>query len=209
MASADFGRHVFINCPFDPDYAPLLQAILFSVVYLGFLPRIASENSDSAQVRLQKISWLIENSKYSIHDLSRSQAHEAGEYYRLNMPFELGMDYGCREFGNANQKGKRLLILEEKQRAYQAALSDLAGCDAKYHNAEFEEAIRQVRNWLVANAGAARVGATRIVGAYADFQEWYYEKQLAAGFSEEDIQDYPTSELLAAMTEWVALGKPV
>lgn len=143
------------------------------------------------------------------HDLSRSQAHEAGEYYRLNMPFELGMDYGCREFGNANQKGKRLLILEEKQRAYQAALSDLAGCDAKYHNAEFEEAIRQVRNWLVANAGAARVGATRIVGAYADFQEWYYEKQLAAGFSEEDIQDYPTSELLAAMTEWVALGKPV
>lgn len=66
MASADFGRHVFINCPFDPDYAPLLQAILFSVVYLGFLPRIASENSDSAQVRLQKISWLIENSKYSI-----------------------------------------------------------------------------------------------------------------------------------------------
>lgn len=119
------------------------------------------------------------------------------------------MDYGCREFGNANQKGKRLLILEEKQRAYQAALSDLAGCDAKYHNAEFEEAIRQVRNWLVANAGAARVGATRIVGAYADFQEWYYEKQLAAGFSEEDIQDYPTSELLAAMTEWVALGKPV
>ena len=47
------------------------------------------------------------------------------------------------------------------------------------------------------------------VGAYTDFQEWYYEKQLAAGFSEDDIQDYPTSELLAAMTEWTTLGKPL
>ena len=41
------------------------------------------------------------------------------------------------------------------------------------------------------------------------FQEWYYERQLAAGFSEEDIQDYPTKELLSAMQDWVAEGKPL
>jgi hypothetical protein len=41
------------------------------------------------------------------------------------------------------------------------------------------------------------------------FQEWHYEKQLAAGFSEADIQDYPTNELLDAMSEWVSIGRPV
>ncbi len=209
MVSANFGRHVFINCPFDTEYSPILQAIFFCVIYLGFLPRIATESNDSGQMRLAKITSLIQDSKYSIHDLSRSQAQQAGEFYRLNMPFELGIDYGCREFGNPSQQGKRVLILEEKQRAYQAALSDLSGCDIQYHDANYEKAMRKVRNWLVSDAGADAVGTAKIVGAYTAFQEWYYEKQLAAGFSEEDIQDYPTNELLAAMNEWIALGQPL
>jgi hypothetical protein len=45
---ADFELNVFINCPFDEQYYPLLRPLLFTVVYLGFNPRIASERSDSA-----------------------------------------------------------------------------------------------------------------------------------------------------------------
>lgn len=209
MAGGSFGTSVFINCPFDKDYEPILQAILFCVVYLGFEPRIATESNDSGSVRLNKICEIIENSKYSIHDLSRCQAKKKGEHFRLNMPFELGVDYGCRRYFGQEREGKRLLILEEKMYRYQAAISDLSGCDIQAHAGDFQNAVRKVRNWLVSEAQINAVGAARILGAYADFQEWYYESQLVAGFSEEDIQDYPTSELLVAMNSWVVQGKPL
>ena len=125
------------------------------------------------------------------------------------MPFELGIDYGCREYFGKGRNAKRILILEEQKYRYQAALSDLAGCDIQTHSGDFQTAVRKVRNWLVSEAGAAKTGAKRILGSYYDFQQWHYENQLAAGFSEQDIQDYPTSELLEAMTDWMAEGKPI
>ncbi len=209
MPEPPFDRSVFINCPFDEDYEPILQAILFCVVYLGFAPRIARERADSAEVRVEKIVELIEASKFSIHDLSRSQAAAAGEFYRLNMPFEFGIDWACRRWRGGERADKRLLVLEEKPYRYQAALSDIAGCDIQYHKADFQVAVRKVRNWLVSEAAVAADPAARIVARYADFQGWYYEKQLAAGFSEDDIKDYPTNELLAAMVEWMEAGQPI
>jgi len=207
-----FERCVFINCPFDEKYEPILQAILFCVIYLGFKPRIATESNNSSDNRLSKIQNLIENSKYSIHDLSRCVSSKKGEYFRLNMPFELGVDYGCREYFGNDRKGKKFLILEEKNYQTKKALSDLAGCDMQAHDGDYQKAIRKVRNWLVseANLPTTTDGAAKIIGAYtADFQEWHYEQMLSRGFSEDDIQDYPTSELLTAMEEWMGLGKPV
>jgi hypothetical protein len=203
-----FERSVFVNCPFDDDYEPILQAILFCIIYLGFAPRISRERNDSGEVRLQKIRSLIEGSLYSIHDLSRSQARKKGEHFRLNMPFELGIDYACREY-LPGREAKRLLVLDEKPYRYQAALSDIAGCDIEYHGGDYQKGVRKVRNWLVSEAGVEADGAARVLARYADFQGWYYDKQLAAGFSDEDIKDYPTNELLRAMQDWVDAGKPV
>jgi hypothetical protein len=203
-----FERSVFINCPFDEAYEPILQAILFCVVFLGFYPRIARERNDSAEVRVEKITSLIEASKYSIHDLSRAQAAKKGEFYRLNMPFEYGIDWACRRWFGSGRNAKRLLVLEERPYRYQAALSDISGSDIQYHKNDFQIAVRKVRNWLVSEAGIEASGAARVLAHYADFQGWYYEKQLAAGFSEQDIKDYDTSELLKAMLEWMALGQP-
>ena len=208
-APEGFNRSVFINCPFDPKFEPILQAILFCIIYLGLKPRISSERHNSAENRLEKIVELIESAKYSIHDLSRCQATKRGEAFRLNMPFELGIDYACRRYVDDERSQKKILILEERAHRYQAALSDIAGCDIRFHGANFEKAVRQVRNWLVSEAGAPRDGASKILGKYVDFQEWHYEQQLGAGFSEEDIQDYETSELLMSMTEWMAAGQPV
>lgn len=207
MAESSFDECVFINCPFDKDFEPILQAILFCIVFAGLTPRLATESSDSGAVRLEKIRKLIESSRYSIHDLSRCEAKRKGERYRLNMPFELGLDYGCRQY-MPGRAGKKILILEEEPYRYQAAISDLAGSDIQAHGGDPEKALRKVRNWLVDEAGAVLAGSQRILGAYIAFQEWYYEKQLAAGFSEDDIQDYPTSELLVAMKLWVAEGRP-
>ncbi|WP_375404231.1 hypothetical protein [uncultured Sphingomonas sp.] len=209
MAEPPFERSVFINCPFDEDYEPILQAILFCVVFLGFHPRIARERNDSAEVRIEKIAALIEASKFSIHDLSRAQAAKKGEYYRLNMPFEYGADWACRRWFGLGRDAKRFLVLEEKPYRYQAALSDVSGSDIQYHGAKFEVAVRKVRNWLVSEAGTTAPGAARVLARYVDFQGWYYERQLAAGFSEDDIKDYDTSELLGAMLEWMEAGQPI
>jgi hypothetical protein len=203
-----FEKSVFINCPFDKDYEPILQAILFCHVYIGLKPRLATENNDSLTVRLDRIRVLIENTKYSIHDSSRCQATEKGEAYRLNMPFELGIDYGCRLYFGHGRESKKILVLEGERYRSRAAISDLSGCDIQAHAGNFETAVRKVRNWLVGEAGATTEGASRILRAYVDFQGWYYEQQLEAGFSDEDIQDYPTKELLNAMQDWVAKEKP-
>jgi hypothetical protein len=203
LPQARFERCVYINCPFDKDYQAILQAILFCISYLGFQPRIATERQDAGEIRLRKINKLIKGAKYSIHDLSRCQAEKADELYRLNMPFELGMDYGCRRY-SPRHHGKRILILAEERFRHQKAISDLAGCDVEVHEGDYQKAVRKVRNWLVSEAGIEAQGAKRICDAYTDFQEWYYEKQLAAGFSDEDIQDYPTSELMVAMRRWIS-----
>jgi hypothetical protein len=114
------------------------------------------------------------------------------------------MDYGCRQYYDRGRNQKKILILEEKPYRYQAAISDLSGCDIQTHAGNYQQAVRKVRNWLVSEAGARRgEGASRILGKYVDFQEWNYERQLAAGFSDEDIQDYPTNEPFDAMIEWV------
>ena len=99
-SKAAFDSSVFINCPFDEDYHPLLRPLLFTILYLGFTPRIALERSDSGENRIDKISELIASSKYSIHDLSRLKARRAKEFYRMNMPFELGIDYGARRLAH-------------------------------------------------------------------------------------------------------------
>ena len=202
--TAPFDRSVFINCPFDDDFAPILQAMAFCVVYLGFHPRLAGENSDNSTARLDRIVGLIEGSKYGIHDLTRCKAEAAGEYARMNMPFELGVDFACRRFSQAPRSEKSILVLEHAQRDYMRALSDISGWDIRFHGGDFQKAVRHVRSWLIAQADAPQVGSALIEGAYVDFQQWYWEKQLAAGSSEADIREYPTGELVRAMLEWKA-----
>lgn len=111
-----FGRSVFVNCPFDTDYLPLLRPLLFTIIYLRYTPRIASERSDSGESRIGKICSLIRECRYSIHDLSRLRAGEIGEISRMNMPFELGIEHGCRTFGSAPLRQKQCLVLEGSTR---------------------------------------------------------------------------------------------
>lgn len=203
-----FDRTVFINCPFDEDYRPILEAIVFCLVNCELTPRLASERLDSGEVRLEKIVELIRGSRYSIHDLSRIQARRAGELARLNMPFELGIDYGCARAGSVKLAKKRLLVIAEEPYKYQAALSDIAGWDIRSHNADYERAIREVRSWL-ASCELTSNSSSMILGDYIGFQEWDYERLLASGWKDSDIQERRTPELLRAMREWIEAGRPV
>lgn len=55
--------NVFVNCPFDDEYFPLLRPLRFTIVFAGYHPRIATERSDSGENRLDKICGLIRESR--------------------------------------------------------------------------------------------------------------------------------------------------
>lgn len=200
----DFARSVFVNVPYDSQFKPLLRPLLFSLVYAGMMPRLALERRDSGELRLNKIVELIRNSKFAVHDLSRMQAREAGELFRLNMPFELGLDIGCRLFSNGERQEKRCLILDTERFRYQAAISDLAGTDLGAHADDPEEIVYVVRDWLCSDAGCELPGASRIWGAFLDFMAWDFKRLTANGYSKRDIERLPTIELLSHMGQWVA-----
>ena len=199
-----FEENVFVNCPFDQQYLPLLRPLLFTVIYLGLKPRIALEAMDSGQARLDKIVGLIRDSKFSIHDLSRSEAARAGELYRLNMPFELGIDFGCRLFGRGRHREKKALVLESEPYRYRASISDLSGADLESHGNEPYRVIGIVRNWLKNVCLKDAVGAARISSAFSDFMAQNYDALTAKGFSPSDVEALSISELVECMERWVA-----
>jgi len=209
MIAPPFERSVFVNCPFDDDFAPLLQAIAFCITDLGFFPRLAPENADNAANRLDRIIELIRGSKYGIHDLSRCKSAAAGEYARLNMPFELGLDHGGARFGDGQMSGKSILILEKTRYDYQKGLSDISGWDIHAHEGDYIKVVRIVSSWLIRQAGADPVGPAKIQGNYLTFQEWYWERETVRGASEDDIRAYPTIQVVSAMREWAEAGKPI
>lgn len=53
-AAENYNRSVFINCPFDETYAPLMRAIVFAVVNCGFFPRCALESADASEIRIHE-----------------------------------------------------------------------------------------------------------------------------------------------------------
>jgi hypothetical protein len=178
------------------------------VTYLGFIPRLAPQNGDNAANRLGRIEDIIRSSRFGIHDLSRNRSKSKGEFARMNMPFELGIDYGCKMFGKAPLASKCILVLEERRYDYQKCLSDIAGWDIEAHGGDYQSAIRKVRGWLVRQAGAPPRGATLIESRYAVFQQWYWARELAAGASEDDVRQYPTVDVVDAMQQWMELGQP-
>lgn len=173
--SVDFSKNVFVNCPFDPRYVVLLRPLLFTLVYLGYVPRIASESLDSGRPRIDKIVQLINESKFSIHDLSRLQSSEKDEFYRLNMPFELGIDFGCRLFAEGEASSKRFLILEKERFRYQRALSDLSGSDISNHNDKPEDIVRAVRNWFHGMSPHKPPSGTVIWENFNEFMADFYQ----------------------------------
>ncbi len=55
-----FEKNIFINCPFDNNYKPILKALVFGITYLGYIPKL-SETIDSAETRIAGIQNLIGN----------------------------------------------------------------------------------------------------------------------------------------------------
>lgn len=198
-----FARNVFINCPFDEEFLPLLRPLLFCVLYMRMEPRLALERLDSSEARIEKIIELIEDSRFGIHDLSRLQADHAGQLFRLNMPLELGLDIGCRRFRGGKWTTKKCLILEEQPYRYQAAISDLSNSDIAHHNGKPVKMVEVVRNWLNGAANLDAPGPSEIWARFTEFMADNFEVLKKRGFSEDDIKRLPINELVEGMKNWI------
>ena len=160
---------VFINCPFDEDYAPLFRALIFTIFACGFRARSARELDDAGQTRIDKLYSLIKECRYGIHDISRTELDPVNHLPRFNMPLELGMFLGAKRYGAKDQKLKRLLVLDIEQFRYQMFISDLAGIDIHQHAGDPLNALRETRNWLANVSRRQLPSANRVSGIYANF----------------------------------------
>jgi hypothetical protein len=104
---------------------------------------------DGGETRIDKLYRIVEESRYGIHDLSRTELDPINNLPRFNMPLELGLFLGAKRFGGDDQRVKRCLILDVEQYRYQRFISDLAGMDITAHGGDSRRIVRVVRDWLV------------------------------------------------------------
>lgn len=203
MIDRPYDRNVFVNCPFDRAYRPMLRAIMFALRDCGFTVRSALEVQDSSDLRFQKIVRVIRGSQYAIHDISRIQLDRVTRLPRFNMPLELGLFLGAKEFGDAEQQSKSSLVLDRTRYRYQKFCSDIAGQDIEAHSNRPAKAIELVRNWLTGPAAkhgnripSGSVIASRYLQFLTDLPQWCERQKLVIS-----KLTYGDDELL--ITDWL------
>lgn len=138
-----YSKYIFINCPFDEEYNPIFEIMVFTIHGCGFLPRCAKEEGE--EIQLTKIEKIISECKYGVHDISRTK-RMSFKLPRFNMPFELGLFRGCKRYGK-NRK-KRILVLDSKEYRFLETCSDIRGMTLRAHHNKPWEAMFILRNWI-------------------------------------------------------------
>jgi hypothetical protein len=145
---------VFINCPFDDDYRPALDAIVFTCVRAGFFPWLAGSTGSTSNARVDRILEAVEGCRYSIHDLTRYRGEGTENLSRFNMPLELGMSMAARGRRPADSAHDWLVLVPEGH-IYQRYVSDLAGFDPEPHDGSPARVAVAVLSWLMTRPTAA------------------------------------------------------
>lgn len=192
---------VFINCAFSDDFKPLFHCAIFTVLACGFLPRTALEAGDGGEVRIDKISRLIRESGFSIHDLSAVQLDEVNGLPRFNMPFELGMVLGCKRLAGKGYSHRSALIMEHTRYTSQKCLSDIAGQDLTAHGGHPQRASRIIRSWLAQESGRNDIPGDRKV--YSAYQRFATELPFLCEFEGLDPAHLSYGDYLSMARAWL------
>ena len=194
-------RDVFINCPFSADYQGYFQATVFVVIRSGFTPRCARENDDGGEVRIDKICRIIADSRYGIHDISKTEPDPGSGLPRFNMPLELGLFLGARKYGGRAQSRKKTLILDRELYRYQTFMSDIAGQDIHAHGGDVHRMIEEVATWLRDQARDPEVPGGRAMAAeYARFSD---DLAAIAAVKRLEPDELTFKDLTAIAAEWI------
>lgn len=197
-------RDVFINCPFDDGYAPIFGALIFVIYACGFRPRSAKELDDCGQLRLEKLYAIIEQCRFSIHDISRTELDGKTGLPRFNMPLELGIDLGAKRYGGETQKEKRCIVLDRTKYRYQKFISDISGMDIHEHKNRPARVIECTRDWLRNVSRRQIPAASLLISQYRRFQRDLPKLANNLGFRPDDI---PYADFEAIVAGWLATKK--
>lgn len=168
---ADTARDVFINCPFDPKFKPIFNAIVYTVVRSGYRARCAMETDDGAENRLGKIIKIISECQYGVHDISRTETNGKPPLPRFNMPLELGLWLGAHHLGRANQTGKRCIVFDSEKYRFPKFISDISGQDVHAHERKVPKLISELSTWLRHLPSGTRAGGGQsILQEYTSFE---------------------------------------
>lgn len=150
---------VFINCPFDRGFGPLLDAITYTCVCCGFLPITAAYTGSSGRPRLDRIVSGISQCEYSIHDLSRCRGEGDHNLARFNMPLELGIAM-CLNFLPTHDH--EWMALVPNGLSHEHYISDLGGYDLDSYDDDddIDTLISSVTAWLQTRDAAVPVPLT-------------------------------------------------
>lgn len=204
MPSA-YSDHVFINCPFDEKFLDIFRAYCFTILDSGFVPRCSLEIDDASQFRLEAIVNMIDDCRYGIHDLSRVELDKASRLPRFNMPFELGIFYSAKRFGNGRHKRKQCIVMERERFRYQKFISDISGIDVKPHKNSVKKATFELRNWLLTSSQRRTIPPPEeIYTRYAKFRRDFQKVCKQRGINDKKM---PFIELLQNMTDWLKLNQ--
>jgi len=199
----NYEDNVFINCPFDDSYKSVFNVMVFAIHDAGFVARCALEVDNTAQFRLQKILYIISESKYGIHDISRTELDPINSLPRFNMPLELGIFLGCREFGGKKHKAKTCLVVDTEPYRYQQFISDIAGQDIFAYNHDRKKLIDGIRSWLRTSSKRTNIpGGATIYLRYSLFEE---ELPRICGKLNIDISELTFLDFTQIVTEWLSI----
>ncbi len=204
-SASSYADNVFINCPFDDQYKPIFNAIVFAIHDAGFVARCSLEVLDSGHTRLKKLLSIIAECKYGIHDISRTEIGGKAKLPRFNMPFECGLFWGCFEYGEKKHKSKRILVLDSEEFRYRASLSDIAGQDIQFHNNDARMAVDKVRSWLNTDSRRRAIpGGEAIWEHYLLFQNDLTPMLKRAGITRSELESPAYySDYVTFVVEWL------
>ena len=83
---------------------------------------------------------------------------------RFNMPFELGLFLGCKQFGRKPHPDKQCLVMDSRPYRYQQFLSDIAGQDISAHDGDPRAVVAAVRDWLRVSSGSEAIPGAKAMG---------------------------------------------
>lgn len=157
--------------------------------------------ADASQTRIDKLYGIIEQSRFGIHDLSRTELDPVNKLPRFNMPLELGIFLGAKRFGDDNDRLKRCLVLDVEPYCFQKFVSDLAGMDVTSHGGDPRKMVGCVRDWLVTVSRRRSIpSTTAILSNYDKFNAALPSLTIDNGLDLDDLA-YPDFERL--VLAWV------
>ena len=121
------------------------------------------------------------------------------------MPFELGVEFGCRRTAKNHLRTKRSLIFEKKRYEIQKALSDLNGVDIKCHNNKPAQTVQALQHWLIETVGLSDVESPSVIwNKFTEFDYDFYKHRKAQGYSKNDLRMMPVPQYIRFIKQWVA-----